>query len=183
MKAYVRALTPEDDVLSPGKGWELDIFGVTWNFSGRENQQHQNYHSSRREVSSREYVGWKYDPRNPTKGLNGELFDGVCRFLPKRRRRFLSYNLAIGSNYDYWHGIDSYFCMEGVFVTFDGTISRWKEDKKADFLITPSDCIFKNGTPVGFKKEFLKKIARRLLERYIYNRRGERASNPPYNPG
>jgi hypothetical protein len=159
----IKTVSPEEFAeLSHGSQFEVDVLGHGWKFT--EPPGYAPWSEAVMEVLSRQLPG--YDPSAPSGGLTEELFEGVRIYLPKRHRRFLRLYLSIASRLDYYHGVDAFFCLGGVYVTLDVTTNPLK-DKKADLLITPDDLTVDSAGKVkGFTKALLKKIRTLLLEKY-----------------
>jgi hypothetical protein len=99
-------------------------------------EQYLSFEDSLNKVMITQPVG--FNPSDPTEGCNHDFFNAVRFFLPVGKDE-LRYYIAVGTEMDFWHGIDSVFVWRDLVVTIDITADPEKKEHKSDFLIRPSD--------------------------------------------
>jgi hypothetical protein len=83
-----------------------------------------------------------WNPCKPKTPTAQEIFECVQSYLPKDLGQRLGFFCAIGTAFDYWHGVDGFFLIAGkrCIVTIDLVYRvNSKVDKKADFLLSRDD--------------------------------------------
>jgi hypothetical protein len=142
----------EETTLPYGREFELELLGITGEWSLNEKPDYLNFDSAMQKVAGTPLKkpnhngGW-YTPTEPNWGKLYPLWLEVHRHLPRRcegaRSGPLSLYISVGTSLDYHHGVDSFFWWMGVYVSIDASLvpkekrGRGKEHLKADVLLTP----------------------------------------------
>ncbi|MCX6701988.1 MAG: hypothetical protein NTX96_02210 [Candidatus Zambryskibacteria bacterium] len=173
--------------LSGGRGFELELFGVS---SQNKIPDYLDFFSAMQEVAetpllrSNPKSGRKerYNPIRPNWGKLYQLWFEVEKHLPWRsegiRSGPLSLYISIGTSLDFHHGVDCFFWWMGAYLTIDASLAlkekrgRGKEHLKADLLITPDDLTSEGLVNLGEKIATLLK-----RRRYISRKMSQKSRN------
>jgi len=80
-----------------------------------------------------------WDPSDPGTRFTNDLHASVALALGLEEWSELKFFTAIGSQLDWFHGVDCFFSLRGEIVTIDVTIDPRKLTAKADVVLNVSD--------------------------------------------
>jgi hypothetical protein len=107
------------------------------------------FRKSSKGVSLPKYLDWQssildaigqqpklqWNPSDPKTTMGKEIFECVQSYLPVHLALRLEFYSAVGTAFDFYHGVDGFFLIDKSIVTIDLTC-RDKQDAKADIVLS-----------------------------------------------
>jgi hypothetical protein len=130
-----KGVSEKDAQIQIGYDFEMKVFGMS--SKGRKRPYPHLYEHALSLVKQGQKE-LKWDSLYPKTEIAKKLFDAVKLYLPRELSQKLNLFCAIGTSLDRHYGIDGFFAIEDVEVTFD-LATYYKKEYRSDFLITPYD--------------------------------------------
>ena len=109
-------------------------------------------------MAEQDRINW--NPSSPKTAISRYFFEKVQLSLRKQYQKSLRLYCAIGSNLDYFHGIDGFFWLNGAYYTFDIKISQ-----KAKVKTTVDLVLCKQAELYRFFRDVAPVVAEKLQRR------------------